>query len=466
MLTTSKLFVQLRQQPNLSVGLLFFIGMFLCSPLLADDNISAERDRAIQLGKVFTEVAKKVKPAVVYIETLSQTQVFVTDPFELFNDEFARRFFNHRVHPQPQTQLAKGMGSGFLISENGHIVTNAHVVKNAEQIMVKLANQQETRAVVVGLDEKNDVALIKIDGKDLTHLAFGDSDKLEVGEWVLAIGNPFGLAQTVTSGIVSAKERNAMGITDYEDFIQTDAAINPGNSGGPLVNLHGEVIGLNTAIFSKSGGYMGIGFSIPSNAVQQVVKQLQTHGEFTPGYFGAMVAERVDKRGVIIEQIMPNSPAQKAGLQIGDVIISVNGRAVSDRHTFNNIIGIAGADAEFDLIYERGGVSATCAVKLRATEKVKTFNDPIFGLQVRNLISTDYIERNIPLVKGVLIEDSAPQAAALGLLPGMIIVKINNQPVENFNRYREISNAVARRGFAEFLVLQNGRFRQIQIRMR
>ena len=241
----------------------------------AADDAAAEtvaRTAAAQLGKAFAATSRKVKPAVVYIETWSLARVTVADPFELFNDEFAQRFFGQQLRRRQQQQMSKAMGSGFLVSADGNIVTNAHVVKDAQQIMVKLADGREMKAQIAGVDEKNDVAVIRVKESGLPFLEFGDSDRLEVGEWVLAVGNPFGLAQTVTSGIVSAKERNSVGISDYEDFIQTDAAINPGNSGGPLVNLEGKVIGLNTAIFSKSGGYYVSMGSAPTYTAAQAME--------------------------------------------------------------------------------------------------------------------------------------------------------------------------------------------------
>jgi serine protease Do len=428
------------------------------------DALSAKTSAAM-LGKVFAETAKNVKPAVVYIETVSVTEV-AYDPFALFNDEFARRFFGMRGAPRNgRQQRSKGMGSGFLISADGLIVTNAHVVKGAEQITIKLADGTENQGAVVGADETNDVALVKIEGQNLPFLEFGDSDAIEVGEWVLAVGNPFGLAQTVTSGIVSAKGRSAMGLGQYEDFIQTDAAINPGNSGGPLVNLDGQVIGLNTAIFSKSGGYMGIGFAAPSNAVAQVTRQLRESGQFTPGYFGALVVERNDKNGVMIETVLPKSPAQKAGLRIGDVILTINGRAIADRQTFNNLVGLAGADAEFKITFRRDEQINECVVKLQAPEEEKTYTDQVLGLRVRNLTGEDY-SRGLPLVKGVLIVESSPLALNVGLTPGTIISEINGTGIETVDQYHENINAAGRRQTVNFRLYDQRGFRTMSLRLR
>lgn len=451
---------------NLLVFLLWgLLWAFPCGAEETPAGWESARAAAAQLGKAFAGVAKKVKPAVVYIETVSVTSVVVADPFDLFNDEFARRFFGGRMR-RAQPQMSKAMGSGFLVSPDGYIVTNAHVVKDARQITVKIADGRELKAAVVGVDEKNDVAVIRVKEEKLPFLEFGNSDALEVGEWVLAVGNPFGLAQTVTSGIVSAKERNSMGITDYEDFIQTDAAINPGNSGGPLVNLDGKVIGLNTAIFSKSGGYMGIGFAIPSNAVSQIVKQLRAHGEFVPGFFGAVVTEREDRAGVLVEQVMSGSPAEKAGLKIGDVIVSINARAVDDSRTFNNIVGMAGADAEFTVVYRRGNAEKTCRVQLKAPEKAQQYQESVFGMTIRNLTARDYTELRLPLVKGVLIVDAPPHALAMGMTPGTVIVEVNRQAVESVEQFKRAAESAAKRRFLNLLLFDQGRLRRVEVRLR
>ncbi|GHS91870.1 putative periplasmic serine endoprotease DegP-like protein [Planctomycetales bacterium] len=451
---------------------LILLALLLCPALLAADigdgfaaaaEVSTPKQMSKMLGKAFAEAAKKVKPAVVYIETLSPVAPSAANPFDFFNDEFTRRFFNL---PNRTDELAKAMGSGFIIAANGLLVTNAHVVKNAKTITVKLADGSEFSAAVVGDDEKNDVALLKIDAQNLPFLEFGDSDQIEVGEWVLAIGSPFGLTQTVTSGIVSAKGRNSTGISEYEDFIQTDAAINPGNSGGPLVNLDGEVVGLNTAIFSRTGGYMGIGFSIPSNAVGLIVKQLREHGEFTPGYFGAIVAERLDKIGLHIEQIIKESPAEAAGLRIGDVILSVNDRPVNDIYNFNYVVSLAGAEAKFSVVFRRGERTQTCEVVLAGQQKANFYQDEVLGLTVRDLTSEDYIQHRLPLIKGVLVVDASPMALMLGIRPGTIISEINREPAVNTQRYRELIGAAKRRGATDFLLYDNGRLKRVQVRMR
>jgi serine protease Do len=291
-----------------------------------DDEITALQ----HLSTGFTRVAKRTLPAVVFIQVEKNVERGrgpgeFNNPFDLFNDEFFHRFFGERFHRQPRQYKQRGLGSGFIVSHDGYILTNHHVVGDAEHIMVKLADGREVKAKLVGTDPKSDVAVIKIKGDDLPVLPLGDSDTLEVGEWVVAIGNPFGLTHTITVGVVSAKGRSGMGIEDYEDFIQTDAAINPGNSGGPLINLQGKVIGINTAIYSRSGGYMGIGFAIPINMVKAIEQQLIASGKVTRGYLGINIQDLSEDlansfglkttKGVLVADVVENSPAAKGGLK-------------------------------------------------------------------------------------------------------------------------------------------------------
>jgi len=250
----------------------------------------------------------------------------------------------------PRKFQQRGQGSGFIISKDGYILINNHVVGDADLIKVKLSDGREFKAKVIGTDPQSDVAVIKIDATNLPVLRLGDSDKLEVGEWVIAIGNPFGLSQTVTVGVVSAKGRSRIGINDYEDFIQTDAAINPGNSGGPLVNIHGEAVGMNTAIFSRSGGYMGIGFAIPINMAKAIKDQLLKKGKVTRGWLGVVIQD-IDEElaksfglekteGVLIAEVSEGSPAEKAGLKQGDIILRLNGKKVDDLGELRNKIAL------------------------------------------------------------------------------------------------------------------------------
>ncbi|MBI3825888.1 MAG: trypsin-like peptidase domain-containing protein [Candidatus Rokubacteria bacterium] len=273
---------------------------------------------------VWVELAKVVRPSVVNVST---TQRIRRSPR---GDEFFRRFFE-----LPEGRARQSLGSGFIVSPDGYVVTNNHVVGEADEIVVRLADQSEYRARVVGTDPKTDIALLKIDARGLPPLPFGDSDQIDVGAPVMAIGNPFGLEQTVTTGIVSAKERY-IGSGPYDDFIQTDASVNPGNSGGPLVDAHGGLIGINTAIFSETGGSVGIGFAIPVNLAKQVLPQLKERGSVTRGYLGVAVGPVTPdavrelrlpgRRGALVADVVPRSPAAAAGLRPGDVIVALEDR--------------------------------------------------------------------------------------------------------------------------------------------
>ncbi len=305
----------------------------------------SSRDLAVAqaLSRAFAAVVKKAAPAVVFIE-VEKTVVrkephpfpFGPFPFDFFGDDFMRRFF-----PQiPRKFKQRGAGSGFIVSPEGLIFTNNHVVEGADKVIVKLADGRTFKGKVVGRDPQSDVAVLKIKGHNLPTVPLGDSDKIQVGEWVIAIGNPFGLSHTVTVGVVSAKGRSGLGITDFEDFIQTDAAINPGNSGGPLLNIRGEVIGMNTAIFSRSGGYMGIGFAIPINIVKLVAEQLVEKGKVVRGWLGVVIQDLTPAlaqefglertEGALVAEVLKGSPADRAGLRPGDVIVGYEGKPVKN----------------------------------------------------------------------------------------------------------------------------------------
>lgn len=283
------------------------------------------------LGQPFVPIAKRAKASVVNVSSVKKTkqdgQSF-QNPF--FDDPFFRRFFGEefeRRMPAPREFQQQGLGSGVIVTSDGYIITNNHVIEGADELSVSLPDKRSFKAKVIGTDPKTDVAVIKIDASNLSALPWGDASQLEVGEMVLAVGNPFGLSQTVTMGIISAIGRANVGIVDYEDFIQTDAAINPGNSGGALVNLKGELIGINTAIFSRSGGYMGIGFAIPSTMAKSVMQSLIKHGKVIRGWLGVSIQDvtpdlakefgAAENTGALVGDVMEDSPASNAKLQRG-----------------------------------------------------------------------------------------------------------------------------------------------------
>lgn len=292
---------------------------------------------------------EKVTPAVVNISTRGHYRGSSQLP-EFLNDPFFKRFFNFDIpeHHQPQAQA---LGSGVIVNaQKGYILTNDHVIDNASEILVTLKDGRKLVAELIGSDPQTDIAVLKVNAEDLQAVELSDSDKLRVGDFALAIGHPFGLDQTVTSGIVSGLGRSGLGIEGYEDFIQTDASINPGNSGGALVNLHGELIGINTAIFSKSGGNIGIGFAIPVNMAKSVMSQLIQHGEIQRGILGVQIQDLTPElakafgvkttKGAVVAQVIPDSAASKAGVKSGDIIVAVNGRKIESSASLRNYIGL------------------------------------------------------------------------------------------------------------------------------
>jgi len=430
-----------------------------------------EEDIALldKTGKAFAAVVKKAKPAVVYIGVEKSVKGMMqgVNPFDFFNDPFFERFFGPQFrHPQRHPQIPKqrqfkqrGAGSGFIISKDGYILTNNHVVEDADKITVRLSDEREFKAKVIGTDPQSDVALIKIDGKNLPVLPLGDSDKIQVGEWVIAIGNPFELYQTVTVGVVSAKGRNRMGISEYENYIQTDAAINPGNSGGPLLNIHGQAIGINSAIFSRSGGYMGIGFAIPINMVKKIEQQLLKNGKVTRGWLGVVIQDmnedlaqsfglKTDK-GVLISQVNPDSPASKAGLKDGDVVVAIDGNSVENVAELRNTIAMTAPGTELVLKVIRDG--KTYSIPVTIGEQPEDFSSlakgighgktPLskFGLGLQELTPELADQFGYKKGQGVLIASVEPDspAAEVGLQPGQLIEEVNKMRVHKLSDIRK-----------------------------
>ncbi len=312
---------------------------------------------------------QQVTPAVVNIAVLSRAPQ-AENP--LLRDPFFRRFFN--IPDQPQARPQVSAGSGVIVdARRGYVVTNAHVVENAQDIAVTLKDRRRIRARLVGRDTATDIALLKIEADNLTALPWGDSDRLQVGDFVVAIGNPFGLGQTVTSGIVSALGRSGLKVEGYEDFIQTDASINPGNSGGALVNFNGELIGINTAIIGPAGGSVGIGFAVPVSIVRSVMEQLVEHGEVRRGRLGVAIqdltpdlAESLNMpgdAGAVIAKVEPGSPAEGAGLRSGDVVVAVEGRPVRSATDFRNRVGLVRVGTPMQVTVARGGSQRTLTLR-------------------------------------------------------------------------------------------------------
>jgi serine protease Do len=425
-----------------------------------------------QTGKAFAEVSRKVSPSVVFIQVESVQKSQAT-PFEQgspFNDELFRRFFGEGFRGfgnpgQPQQRKTMGQGSGFvfsldkgLLSSKAYILTNNHVVEGATRIRVTFKDGNEYDATVKGTDPKSDIAVLEIEASDIPTLNLGDSSKLEVGEWVVAIGNPFGLTHTLTAGVVSAKGRTSIGITDYEDFIQTDAAINPGNSGGPLVNLDGEVIGINTAIFSRSGGYMGVGFAIPINMAKGIAEQLLEGGEVTRGYLGIMIQNLTPdlaesfgvkhRDGILVAQVAEDSPAAEGGLMTGDLIVRYRGEKVNDVGSFRNRVSLTrpGTEAEIEII--RQGDSETLEVtigELNAGEQVaqaksSTQSTAKLGVSVQTITPELARQFDAKAGRGVVVTrvESGSLAAMAGIEVGTIIYEINRQRVTSAEQFKTL----------------------------
>jgi serine protease Do len=415
--------------------------------------------------KSFKEIAQRVSPSVVKITT--ETKARLTRGRSEIDqlDPFFRQFFGDRI-PELRQPPQAGLGSGVIVSEDGYIATNNHVIENADVVTVTLSDNREFRAKVVGRDPQTDIALLKIEGAKLPALTFGDSSQVSVGDRVLAVGNPYGLGGTVTTGIVSATSRRAgLGLA-YEDFIQTDAAINPGNSGGALVDLEGRLIGLNTAILSRSGGFQGIGLAVPADLVRHVVNSLAEHGEVIRGFLGVTVQsltpdlassfnlERTE--GALVSEVSPGSPASKAGLKGGDLILKFDGKPVTDSARLSLMVAqtAPGKKAEIEVL--RDGERQTLSAEIEAQSKSKSKRDRSGGLSrseqsdegvlngvgVTDLNARARREFNIPpRVQGALITEVDPGSASAraGLKPGDVILEINRQPVSNADEAVQLS---------------------------
>jgi serine protease Do len=414
-------------------------------------------------------VAKSARPAVVNIASAKTVRGPQGPMAPFFSDPFFRFFPGF----EPAPRRERSLGSGVIVTRDGYVLTNSHVVDGAQNIRVTLDDRREFKAQLVGSDPKTDLAVLKLPGSGFEVLPLGDSSRVEVAEIVLAIGNPFGLAQTVTMGIVSAVGRANLGIADYEDFIQTDAAINPGNSGGALVGSGGALIGINTAIFTQSGGYMGIGFAVPINMARQVMDQLVTHGRLTRGYLGVTVQELTPAvarglgltvtRGILVADVVPNGPATKAGVQRGDAIISIDGKPVEDVGHFRNLVAGAAPGTKAKLTLLREGREQTVEVTTgeapertaAATPAAVPGRPASSGVSVEDV--TPDVARKLGLpagLQGVVVIEVLPggPAAEAGVRPGDVIQEVNRRPVRSA---REFARAVAQAGGGDLVVLVN-----------
>jgi len=419
----------------------------------------------------FAAIAKKTMPVVVNISTLSQRtpRSGSNDPIE----DFFNRFFGETP---PKENSQRSLGSGILISKDGEILTNYHVVRNADTIKVKLADQSEYEARLIGKDDRTDLALIKIrrSGGNLPFAKLGSSSQLDVGDWVMAIGNPFGLEHTVTAGIVSAKGR-VIGAGPYDNFIQTDASINPGNSGGPLINAEGEVIGVNSAIFSQSGGNVGIGFAIPGDLAKKVADQLRKNGRVIRGWLGvraqdvsptlasALGLTRNPNDTVLVTEVAEKSPAAEAGIKTGDIILEFNGKAVPKSHDFPGVIADISPGQKVTLKYFRDKKEQSVAVRIGELNEDSEANqpsearDPDLGLRVQRITPEAARRLGLSSAKGVLVVEVQPGSPAdlVGIEPADVIREVNQRAVTNVKEF-ERATRQGRRGDRILLLVQRG----------
>jgi serine protease Do len=441
-------------------------------PKLNIDTVGTKREGAAP--RSYAPVVKKAAPSVVYVFSSKTVHRPQQQAMPFFEDPLFRHFFGNqgaeggrRGQRAPELRQ-QGLGSGVIVSADGYILTNNHVVDGADEVKVGLdSGKREVVAEIVGRDPKTDLAVLKIDAKDLTPAVFGDSDSLEVGDTVLAIGNPFGIGQTVTSGIVSATGRGGLGIEEYEDFIQTDAAINPGNSGGALVDADGRLIGINTAIYSRTGGFMGLGFAIPSDLARSVMEQLITKGKIERGFIGVNLQElsadlkrefKVDT-GALVTGVTPGSAADKAGIKQGDVITKFDGASVDDPRRLKLMVGRHAPGTEVKLEVIRDGKEKTYTLKLGESQRdskssesdddtQNSEEDTLNGVGVAD-ISPAYREQfDIPRdIKGVIVVsvDADSAAAKTGLREGDVIMEINKQPVETAKQAVDLTTKPANR---------------------
>jgi len=444
-----------RPVPFLFLSLtLFLAGILWLPPTSASGEI-----KSVDLSTAIAKIAKQAIPAVVAIEVTERREV--TNPFWGFEqDPFFRRFFNVPKMPRKFKQEMKGLGSGIIIDPQGYIITNYHVAGGAAQLKVSLSNGNQYPAKLVGGDPKTDLAVIQVSAKEtLPHLSFGDSDKLEVGEWVVAIGAPRALENSVTQGIISAKHRR--GISDpsgYQDFLQTDAPINPGNSGGPLLNLQGEVIGVNAAIATESGGFEGIGFTIPSNIAAYVCKALIAHGKVERGWLGISIRDLTPEmakelgveppRGALVVDVVKGGPAEKAGLKKNDVVIGYRGRDISDSSTFRNEVASTPIGQEAKVAVFRGGKKEEFTVKVGNLEEgAKIMAGALkdrYGLEVRPVTPKEVEKYGLNSNQGIVITWVDPKGpfGEAGFEVDDIILQVEDLPIAGLDSFVNVMSAL------------------------
>lgn len=466
-----------RKSPLSRVIVISLLSIFLVSPL----SVTAQDEESIatlkQMGKAFASVAEQASPAVVGIRaerTVARQSPGGGYQFDPYNEDLFDYFFRRRSPGQrpPQQRQQVSQGSGFIISADGYILTNNHVVRDADKVFVELQGGNKLEADVKHRDEDSDVAILKVDEKDLEFLDLADSDQLDVGEWVLAIGNPLGLSHTVTAGIVSAKHRGGFGLATLENFIQTDAAINFGNSGGPLIDLDGEVVGINTAIAGASGN-IGIGFAIPINMAKHIYEQFRKSGKVERGYLGvypgdldADVAKEFgleDNKGAVITHVEEDSAAAKAKIKHGDIILEMNGEAITSSNDLRNRIAMLKPGSSVDFVLWRKGkrvpVTVTLDKRESETAEPEETQDKLLedlGFTARPLTEELAQRFGYEGDEGVIVYSVSPgsEAARKGVSPSMLIKEVDQEPVKNVKEFEAAMKKAREKGTALLLVKQ------------
>jgi serine protease Do len=465
------------------------LSALLCSTALAPFSAAqAAPTGAIVNLPDFADIVEKTGPAVVNIRTTERVKSNVAqggNPSDEEMQEFLRRFFGvppqgmpqqpvprkpAPAQPQSQEEVPRGVGSGFITSADGYIMTNAHVVEGASEVYVTLTDKREFKAKIIGSDKRTDVALLKIEGGNLPRLTIGDSDKIRAGEWVLAIGSPFGLDNTVTAGIVSAKARDT---GDYLPLIQTDVAVNPGNSGGPLINLKGEVVGINSQIYSRSGGFMGISFAVPIDEALRVADQLKAGGRVTRGRIGVQIGDVTKEvaeslglakaQGALVSKVETAGPAEKAGIEPGDIIQKFNGTMIDRPNDLPRMVGSIKPGSRATVTIWRKGASRDVSLTVAEVEpdKVARVDDnssssksePVanaLGLSVSDL--TEAQKKELKIDSGVLVETAEGNAARVGIRPGDTIQRLNNTDIKDAKQFNSLVAKLDSKKLAAVLV--------------
>lgn len=435
----------------------------------------------------FTDLVEEASPAVVNISTRQKMPERAVAGHPALPDleglpPMFREFFERSIpqvprNPGGRQREAQSLGSGFIISPDGYIMTNNHVVADADEIIVRLSDRSELEAKLIGADPRSDVALLKVEGKNLPVVRLGKADDLKVGEWVLAIGSPFGFDHSVTAGIVSAKGRN-LPSDSYVPFIQTDVAINPGNSGGPLFNLQGEVVGINSQIFTRSGGFMGLSFAIPMEVAMQVADQLKADGKVTRGWLGVVIQEvnkdlaesfGLDKpAGALVAQVLEGGPADKGGLQVGDVILSLNGKPIIMSADLPHLVGglKPGEKAELNVVRDgsRRKLDVTIGTLPEEGQELAASGPAQGGERSSNRLGVTVVEltaeqkKVLDLKGGVVVKEvlSGP-AAMIGLRPGDVITHLNNQAIDSTRTFTQVAQDLPKNRSVSMRVLRQGR---------